>query len=218
MIEIVPAFLVESNEEFEQKLRLVEGHVNLIQVDALDGSLFPNTVWYDAERVGALRTKVEMELHLMVENPIPIVEAWQKHVPTFKRAIVHAEMHRPIGAVVDHIKNVLKLECGVALNPETPMKNIEEVLHQIDSLTIMGVHPGESGQAFLGDSVIEKIKQVHAHAPDLIIEIDGGVTEELLSSLVSAGITRVCAASLIFKNEDPEAQIKKLKEELLELN
>ena len=42
MIEIVPAFLVESEKEFEKNLRAVEKNCRLIQVDVLDGSLFPN--------------------------------------------------------------------------------------------------------------------------------------------------------------------------------
>ena len=122
MIHIVPAFLVESEKEFERNLRLVENDCSLIQVDVLDGSLFPNTCWFDAERIGNLKTNVEMELHLMVENPLPIIEAWKKYVPTFKRAIVHTEMHRPSGVVTGFIKDDLKLEVGIALNPESPSR------------------------------------------------------------------------------------------------
>jgi ribulose-phosphate 3-epimerase len=214
MTKLVPAFLVESAKEFEQKLRLVEGHVDLIQVDVLDGSLFPNTVWYDAERVGALKTNVKMELHLMVENPIPIVEAWKEHVPTFTLAIVHAEMHRPLGAVVDHIKNKLGLKVGVAINPETPLHQIEETLHEIDQLTIMGVHPGESGQAFLGETILEKIRNARSHSPDLLIEMDGGATEELIDPLIQAGVNQICAASLIFKTNDPIKTLQSIKKRL----
>lgn len=217
MIQIVPAFLTESQAEFERKLRLVEPHTTLIQVDVLDGSLFENTNWFDPERAGAFVTKVEMELHLMVENPIPIVEAWKEHVPTFTRAIVHAEMHRPTGVVIDHIKDKLGLECGVAINPETPLHAIESVMHAIDQLTIMGVHPGKSGQTFLGEPILEKIRQARSHREDLIIEIDGGVTGELLGPLVKAGANRICAASLIFGADDPAQKLQSLNEGLAAL-
>ena len=221
MIEIVPALLVESEKEFEACLRVVEHDCRLIQVDVLDGTLFPNTTWFDAERVGAIKTDVEIELHLMVENPIPIIEAWQKYVPTFKRAIIHAEMHRPTGAVTGYIKDILKLEVGVALNPESPLKEIEEVLHQIDQLTIMSVHPGRQGQTF-GDaehggnitSILEKIAQARAHRPDLVIEVDGGVTAELIPALVKAGANRLCVGGAIFKSSDPAGTLKALKQQL----
>ena len=211
---IVPALLVESFDEFERKLRLVEPHTELVQVDVLNGSMFGVTNWFDPAKVGALRTDVKMELHLMVENPIPIIEAWQKHVPTLTRAIIHAEMNRPAGVVVDHIKEVLKLEAGVAINPETPMSAIESVFHIIDQLTIMGVHPGASGQAFIGDSVLEKIRQARHHREDLVIEMDGGLTDEFIGPLVDSGANRLCAASLIFKDQDPAGKLQELNKRL----
>lgn len=217
MIEIVPAFLVESEKEFERNLRSVENDCRLIQVDVLDGSLFPNTCWYDAERIGALKTNVEMELHLMVENPIPIIEAWKKHVPTFTRAIVHTEMHRPSGVVTGYIKDELELETGIALNPESPLSEIEEVLHSVAQLTIMSVHPGYQGQTFgdpqhVGNAhfIFEKIRSARAHQPDLLIEVDGGITQELIEPIVRAGANRLCIGSAIFKTDDPTATLKSL--------
>ncbi len=215
MIQIVPAFLVESEREFERNLRLVENDCSLIQVDVLDGSLFPNTCWFDAERIGNLKTHVEMELHLMVENPLPIIEAWKKHVPTFKRAIVHTEMHRPSGVVTGIIQDDLKLEAGIALNPESPLQEVEEVLHIVDQLTVMSVHPGTQGQTF-GDAphggdietILQKIRDARSHRPDLMIEVDGGITQELIEPLVRAGANRLCIGSALFKSEDPTETLK----------
>ncbi|TAL51238.1 hypothetical protein EPN81_00495 [Patescibacteria group bacterium] len=217
MTQIVPAFLVESEKEFERNLRLIEHDCTLIQVDVLDGSLFANTCWYDPERIGSLKTKIEMELHLMVENPIPIIEAWKKHVPTFTRAIVHTEMHRPSGVVTGFIHDDLKLEVGIALNPESPLSEVEEVLHMVDQLTIMSVHPGYQGQTF-GDpthggdmeSIIEKVRAARAHRKDLTIEVDGGITSDLIEPLVRAGADRLCIGSAIFKTDDPTDTLKKM--------
>ncbi|MBI5369969.1 hypothetical protein HZA85_02160 [Candidatus Uhrbacteria bacterium] len=217
MSEIVPSLLVASKKDFEQNLRAVENDCALIQVDVLDGSLFPHTSWYDPRAIGAIETRVAMEAHLMVENPIPIVEAFKEHVPTFTRAIVSAEMHRPLGAVVGHIKDILGLEIGVAINPETPLHEIEEVLHLIDQLTLMSVHPGTQGQAF-GDAlhldnpeaIFEKIAQARNHRPDLTIEIDGGVTQELITPLIKAGVKRICVGSLLFRSPNPSDKLKEL--------
>lgn len=218
MTQIVPAILVESHEAFVKNLRAVENDCSLVQVDILDHTLFDEKSWWDAEAIGAMETSVAIELHLMVENPIPIVEAFKQHVPTLERAIVSAEMHRPLGVVVGHIRDILGLKVGVAINPETPLHEIEEVLHEIDQLTIMGVHPGAQGQRFgddlhIGDDevIFEKIKQARNHRPDLTIEIDGGVTEALIPKLVQAGVDRLCIGSLLFRAPDPRAKLKELK-------
>lgn len=217
MSTIVPAILAHSEEEFEQQLRLIENDCELIQVDILDGSLFPNTNWFDAERVGALRSNVHYELHLMVENPIPIIQAWQKFVPNLERVIVSAEMHRPLIAVLQEIKMGLGLKVGVAINPETPLHEVESVIHELDQLTIMSVHPGKQGQAFgdaehIGDEsfIFEKIKLAHDHRADLIIEIDGGVRDDLIGPLMHAGVDRIVVGSLLFKTEDPTNKLKLL--------
>lgn len=210
MAEIIPALLIESAKEFEEKLRLIESGTKTIQVDILDGSLFPNTTWFDAAHVGALRTEVEYELHLMVENPLPIIKEWKKHVPTLKRAIVHAEMERPVGAVLNEIKDHLHLETGLAINSETPLDQVHQLAHHIDMLLIMGVHPGFSGQDFVGDVIYKKIEAAREHFPDLPISVDGGVSKERIHELVNAGATTICAASAIFKNEDPKEALKEL--------
>jgi ribulose-phosphate 3-epimerase len=221
MTQIVPAILVRDAKTFEAQLRSVKSECSLVQVDALDGTLFPNTNWFDAQSIGKLETEVEIELHLMVENPIPIIEEWKKYVPTFKRAIVHAEMHRPIGVITAYIKDVMKLEVGVAINPETPLSAIEGVIHSIDQVTIMSVHPGAQGQSFGDDEhvtgtdfIFEKIRQIKAHRPDLTIEIDGGLTRDLIPSLVQAGVNNLCAGSLLFKSDDPTLTLRKLNETL----
>lgn len=212
MTEIIPSILVQSHKEFEQRLRLVEGGCETVHVDILDGSMFPAMSWADAKAIGALRTHVKYEIHLMVENPLPIIEEWKRYVSGLHRAIVHAEIDRPLGAVVAHIRDLLHLEAGVALNPETPLSAIHEVLGIIDQLTVMGVHPGASGQSFLGEEIIETIRAARASRPDLPIEIDGGAREDLFPALKKAGVTHVCAASAIFGAKDPAAALARLRQ------
>ena len=89
-IEILPSLLVESAAEFERCLRLVEHDCETVHVDILDGSMFGNTSWHDVRAIAAMRTNVKYELHLMVENPLPIIEAWHEHVKSTVRAIIHA--------------------------------------------------------------------------------------------------------------------------------
>lgn len=209
MCQIVPSLLVDSREEFERRLRLVERDATLVHVDVLDGTLFPATNWYDAEAVASMKSPAAFELHLMVENPLPILETWRMHVPGLKRAIVHAEIDRPVGAVIREVKN-WGLEMGIALNPESPLEEIHEFVRMMDQLTLMGIHPGASGQPFLGASILEKIREVKKRYPDVLVEMDGGATSALIPDLVAAGCDRIVAAHAVFGAQDPAAALASL--------
>ncbi len=212
MIEIIPSLLVESAAEFERRLRLVEHDCETVHVDILDGSMFGNTSWHDARAISAMRTNVKYELHLMVENPLPIIETWHEHVKQTHRAIVHAEISRPFGTILEHIREFMKLEGGVAINPETPLSDVENVIHYIDELLIMSVHPGQSGRGFEGGYILEKIRAARNHRKDLTIEVDGGITPALIGPLTKAGANRMCMASSIFQSQNPTETLRSLQE------
>lgn len=210
MIEIIPAILAQSKQEFEQKLRQVESLCSLVQVDILDGSMYEHTSWFDAKHVGALETPVQFELHLMVENPLPIIGEWKKFVPGVKRVIVHHELDRPVGTILSHVKDYLHLETAIAFNPETPIEEAQTLLPHVDQATVMGVHPGSSGRPFEGEYILEKIRQLKRLYPQVAIEIDGGVTETLIPPLLQAGASRFAVASLIFGSKDPSQELSRL--------
>ncbi len=209
MCLLIPSLLVNTREEFERRLRLVEHGAELMHVDVLDGTLFPATSWHDAAAVGGMDTPAHYELHLMVDDPLPVVEAWKRQVPNLRRAIVHAEAPHPTDALVEQLKQ-WGLEAGVALNPETPLEDVQHLLAVLDQLTVMGVHPGASGQAFLGEPILEKIRAAKHARPDLPVEMDGGATEELLPALVQAGCNRIVAANAVFGAADPADALRRL--------
>ena len=216
-IEIIPALLVKTEEEFKKRLDLIEGKATTVQVDILDGSLCDRQSWFDPEIIGSWKTDVQFELHLMVENPLPIIEAWAKHVPSTVRAIIHAELDRPIGTLIELIHQNAKLEAGIALNPETPIDEIHHVIEHVDEILVMGVHPGASGQG-LGDSVhhisgqaiLEKLERIHDRYPEIVIGADGGVNLETAPEFIRRGCTRLAASSAIFGSDSPVDSLEKL--------
>lgn len=210
MIELIPSLLVESAKEFERRLRLVDAHVKTVHVDILDGTMFPHVSFHDPQMIGDIATNVHYEIHLMVENPLPIIAEWKKHVPNLVRAIIHAELDRPVGLILEEIKQTHKLETGLALNPETPVKEMLTHIPNLDSVLVMGIHPGASGQAFLGELALDKIRTVHAHAPNMPIACDGGVNLETAETIINAGCIRLVAASAIFNAPSPGEAIKAL--------
>ncbi len=214
MMEFIPSLLVQDQKIFEDRLALVENACTIVHIDIMDGSLFPFVSWADAKTIGGLKTPLLFEIHLMVKNPLPIIEKWKRSVAGLRRAIIHAEIQRPLGSIISHIHEEYRIEAGIALNPETPIEEIHEVLHAIDQITVMGIHPGQSGQTFLGTPILEKITHIRRHRNDLPIEIDGGATKELLSPLAEAGCSRFCMASAIFESANPDKAIQELKTRL----
>jgi ribulose-phosphate 3-epimerase len=103
---------------------------------------------------------------------------------------------------------------GIALNPHTPISQIEEVLQDADLVCIMTVNPGFGGQKFI-PSMLSKITRLK----DAIIrtnsrakiEIDGGVTLDNAKAIVEAGADILVAGSTVFNAADPAGVIKMLK-------
>lgn len=214
MSELIPAILANSKNEFEQKLHVAEKFAKTVQIDILDGTLFPVSNWHDPEAIAEMETSVAYELHLMVNNPLPIIAEWVKKVPNVKRAIFHVEIERPLGKIIEEIHTTHFIEAGVAINPETPIEEIHSILSELDVLLVMGVHPGQSGQTFKGEYILEKIQEAKRRAPGLVIEIDGGVIPELIPNLMKAGTTRFAVASAFFNTDDEKTAWQNLQKAL----
>ena len=108
----------------------------------------------------------------------------------------------------------LGMKAGVAVNPHTPVNFLQDILHELDVVNLMSVNPGFGGQKFI-PYTLEKIKQLRRMIDEkglnVLIEIDGGVTEENAKQILDAGADVLVAGSTIFNSPDPIAMIAKLK-------
>jgi ribulose-phosphate 3-epimerase len=57
-----------------------------------------------------------------------------------------------------------------------------------------------------------KIVEIKSIRPELLVQVDGGVTLENLPSLLEAGADIFVAGTLIFGAEDPEKMIQNIKD------
>ena len=193
--EIIPAMLVHSKQEARDAWTNV-AEAEWIQLDCLDGSLVPNTSFFDVRDWPTDGPMIE--LHIMTNRPRQVIEAWVDH-PLCKRAVWHLE------AQVDHQELIRwcheqNIEAGIALNPDTPLAQAFSLFSQIDLLLLLGVQPGWSGQPFI-PTVLDKLRAAHASEPTLTLGIDGGVTEERIPELVQAGVSHFYVGSQIFQHE-----------------
>ncbi|HET9097022.1 MAG TPA: ribulose-phosphate 3-epimerase [Candidatus Baltobacteraceae bacterium] len=175
------------------------GLISGLHIDVMDGHFVPNLA-IGPQVVSALRdrTKLPMEVHLMVSEPSRILPMFAD--TGVQRAIVHAEacphLHRDLAFARDH-----GLQTGVALNPATPIGVLEHVLDEIDEVLLMGVNPGFGGQGFI-PPVFQKTsacrQAIDQRGSPAKINIDGGVKVENAARLLLAGAHWLVVGSALF--------------------
>jgi ribulose-phosphate 3-epimerase len=178
----------------------------------MDGHFVPNLT-IGPGLIATLRktTSLPFDVHLMIENPEKYIDAFAK--AGSDRITVHVEtsihLHRTVAMIRER-----GLRAGVSLNPATPLVQIEPILPDIDLLLIMTVNPGFGGQKFIEGS-LSRIRQaqemIRAIAPDVLLEVDGGVTLKNIRSIADAGADILVAGSAIFGSGDYPATIGAMK-------
>lgn len=205
MPELIPAILAKDENEFRSRLAVIEGVARCVQIDCMDAHFVSNRTWYEPEGID---TTLDIELHLMVTDPSAVIRAW-KRVPQFVRALWHVEPPVDHRALIAECRS-LGRECGLVINPETPIERLAPYADEIDEILVMGVTPGWSGQKLVS-STVDKVRDIRARWSAIPIGFDGGVTRGNIPELMAAGVDRVCAASAIFRDPHPHAAAQSLR-------
>ena len=108
----------------------------------------------------------------------------------------------------------MDLQCGLVLNPSTPVETLFPFLGELDLVLVMSVEPGFGGQAFQPQALqkVEALRdEIERQALQLPIQIDGGVNPQNAASCRSAGVSILVAGSAVFRAEDPSRAISDLR-------
>ncbi|MGH7869145.1 MAG: ribulose-phosphate 3-epimerase, partial [Candidatus Dormibacteraceae bacterium] len=136
--------------------------------------------------------------HLMVERPERVVEAFAQAGAT--HIIIHAEATPTLYRTVDEIRH-LGCQPGLAITPATSAEAVRELIPDLDLILIMTVEPGLGGQPFI-EHMTNKIRRVRELAPELDIEVDGGITAQTAPRAVAAGANLLVAGSSIYHHPE----------------
>lgn len=207
MTDIIPAILEKDFPEIEKKIHLVENLVKWVQIDIADGELVPNTTFLDPEPFKTLKTSVNLELHMMVKDPLQYLERFAG--AGFKRCYAHVE-----GDYIDeYIAKCYQLgvEVGLALDGPTDFGKIHKYLDNLDCVLVMGITAGESGRPYREDTVL-KIRRIRAVDLEIPICVDGGMNLSTAPKVIQAGANRINANSFIFASANIEEMINTLKQ------
>lgn len=205
---VAPSILSADFLRLGEAIQMVEeSEAEWVHCDIMDGHFVPN-ISYGIPIVKAVRpaTKKVVDCHLMIEHPELYVEAFAAAgadmITVHQEACVHLD--RQVAQIHD-----LGCKAGVALNPATPVETLVDILHAVDMVLIMSVNPGFGGQKFI-PRALDKVRRLRTLAPDLLIQVDGGVNAETGAKLVAAGANVLVAGSYVFGAAEPREAIHSL--------
>lgn len=208
MPQIVPAVLSNDLADYKNKISVFEKLAPRVQVDIIDGK-FADNLTVGAKEIEAVKTPLFLETQLMVNDPKIYIDGLANagvklitfHFESFKNS-------EEVFNIIDKIKS-LEIQVGIAINPETPVENIEKFIERVDLVLVMSVHPGFGGQKFIPES-LNKIKLIRKKFPRVKIEIDGGVNLENAEEIISAGADYIVTGSGLLKNGINKEAVKGL--------
>jgi ribulose-phosphate 3-epimerase len=211
--KIAPSILSADLTRLGQEIEAVEkAGADWLHVDVMDGHFAP-LITLGPLVISAVRkiTKLPLDVHLMIENPDrfiePFAEAGADILVVSLEACTH--LHRTIHFIKDK-----GCHAGVCLNPATPIYMLDDILSDIDLVTLLLVNPGFKGQKFI-PRLVNKIKQlrkiIEERGLEVSIEADGGVSLDNIGQLAQAGANIFVAGTAVFTSADYRQTISQLR-------
>lgn len=207
-MQISTSFLSSINPAKDLRA-LNETDTDFIHVDVMDGVfVHGKTMPFKEMRKIYKYTSKRLDVHLMVQEPSKLIK---------KYATLNAEyitIHLESENVEENLKLIKNyaIKTGIALNPETKVKELIPYLPLVDLILVMSVEPGQGGQAFIPKTK-QKLKEISKllkeYNSKAIISVDGGINDETKKNCLEASI--LVSGSYILSSNDFQERIDKLR-------
>jgi len=215
--KIAPSILSADFSRLRDEVQAVkEAGADWLHLDVMDGHFVPN-ITIGPVVVEWIRkvTDLPLDVHLMITDP-------DKYAPEFIKAgadwiSIHPETSHDPKKCLAKIHE-LGAHASIAVNPDTPLEQVEAHFPDIDMLLIMTVFPGFGGQVFM-EEILPKIEQskkaLQQKGLPVLIEADGGIKSDNISRVVQAGAQVIVSGSGIFKTPDYAETICKMRDNVV---
>lgn len=168
---------------------LEKAKIEYIHIDIMDGTFVPNiTLGFDLVNAIKKVTSIPLDVHMMVKEPGRFIDR-MKSLDKSDFIVVHYEADTNIG---DTLRKIREQGCkaGLAINPDTPVDAVRDMIDLADILLVMTVHPGFAGQKIIPNAE-EKVeaaarlfKELNVNIP---IQVDGNMSLENGKKLCAKG-------------------------------
>jgi ribulose-phosphate 3-epimerase len=215
-VRIAPSILSADFSRIDEQIAAAEaGGADLFHLDTMDGCFVPNITW-GPKIVRDLRklTTLPFDAHLMIVEPEKYADRFVEVGCQF--VTFHYESTPNAHRLLQHLRS-LGAKAGIAINPQTPVSMLHDIVEEADLLLVMSVNPGFVGQAFI-ERALTKLTEARAlidqRNPACELEVDGGIGAANIERSREAGATILVAGSYIFESGDPAAAVRALRERL----
>ena len=207
---IAPSILSADFANLEAELASIS-HADLIHVDVMDGHFVPNlTLGVPVVKRISEVTSVPLDVHLMIEAP----EKWVSQYAQYACSVTfHYEAATDPRLAISEIRKA-GAKAAMSIKPGTSFSEVSELVEELDMLLIMTVEPGFGGQSLI-QSTVSKVTEAFDYATSqglkLSVQVDGGVTAGNIAELSSAGADTFVAGTAVFKAQDRNSEIDRLR-------
>ena len=211
-----------NSEAFSKIVELVDsGFLYSVHIDVMRPPLVPHRSSFPIELIrdvcSHLRSKILIEVHLMVNEPELLIEKINGFVDPEHRTkvalIIQREAYISEEEVINRLRIIKSLgyKAGIGLNFPTPFENLtDEMIENSDLILVMSVPMGKGGQKY-EDRATERIRSISRRFPEKLSKVDGGINDKTIKTVIEAGARILVMGSFITRNRRPLDALKRIR-------